>query len=184
MTALQAITLCIAVLGAALGILNTWKAYDRDRLKLKVRPKFYIHTRAGVLTGADIPLEASSFNTLNPGIEEKLQDLCIEVTNLSAFPVTINEVGLTLKGTKDRAWLSEYFISEDRKLPLRLDPRSSVTVFGTRHGSSEGIPGHAVAAYATTDCGETVEGSSRALRLLTAESFRREGKSRPTDPSK
>ena len=38
-TIVDGITLAIAVLGAALGIINTWKSIDKDRLKLKVIPK-------------------------------------------------------------------------------------------------------------------------------------------------
>lgn len=39
MSTLAAITLGIALLGAVLGILNTWRSFDRDRVKLRVVPK-------------------------------------------------------------------------------------------------------------------------------------------------
>ena len=60
----DAITLSVASVGAVLGILNTWKAIDRDRPKLRVVPK-----RA-------IPLGA---------VDPRLR-MSIEVINLSTFP--------------------------------------------------------------------------------------------------
>jgi hypothetical protein len=42
MCLLQGVTLAIAVLGAALGVINTWHALDRTRVKLRVRPKHAI----------------------------------------------------------------------------------------------------------------------------------------------
>jgi len=35
----DALTLVLASIGAVLGVMNTWRAFDRDRLKLRVRPK-------------------------------------------------------------------------------------------------------------------------------------------------
>jgi hypothetical protein len=53
-------------LGAVLDVLNTWKAYDRDRPKLRVIPK-----------------HAIPVGTADPRVT-----FCIEVVNLSTFALT------------------------------------------------------------------------------------------------
>lgn len=59
-------TLAIAVLGAVLGVHNTWRAVLGDRVKLRVR------------------IHATAFG---------LRPACIQIVNLSAFPVTIVQAG-------------------------------------------------------------------------------------------
>lgn len=68
----EAITLGVAMLGAGLGIMNTWQALNANRVKLRVKPAFAI----------GIPQGQSMFS--------------IEVVNLSNFPITVSEVGLWL----------------------------------------------------------------------------------------
>lgn len=80
MTTLENITLAIAVLGAVLGLMNTWYALDRTRVKLRVRPK----------------------HAFPVGAADPRLTFCIEVTNLSAFAVTIEETGVFYKGTESR----------------------------------------------------------------------------------
>jgi bacterioferritin-associated ferredoxin len=63
MTLISAVTLAVAIVGAVLGILNTWKAYDRDRPKLRVIPKHAIPV----------------------GAADPRLTFCIEVVNLSAL---------------------------------------------------------------------------------------------------
>ncbi len=133
MMPVEAITLAIAVLGAVLGLLNTWHQLDRSRVKLRVRPKHAISI-GGVLQGVDF---------------------CIEVTNLSAFEVTISEAGLLYRGTDARGCMTAPPILIDGgKWPRRLPPRSSVTVYGHRPTGragpaypvrlrDDGVPGHA-----------------------------------------
>jgi hypothetical protein len=64
------VTLGLAGLGAVLGVMNTWQAMSRERLRLRVRPM-------QIVSGGGL-----SFG--------------IEVVNLSSFPVTVEEVGFTL----------------------------------------------------------------------------------------
>lgn len=59
----QGITLSIAVVGAVLGLINTWHGLDMSRVKLKVRPAHAI------------PVGAA-----NPALT-----FCIEITNRSAL---------------------------------------------------------------------------------------------------
>jgi len=60
---MQLITFSLAVLGAVLGIMNTWENFDKDRIKLKVIP-----ARAVV---------GGSYQDIK---------LAISITNFSSFP--------------------------------------------------------------------------------------------------
>lgn len=141
-TIVQAITLSIAVVGAVLGIINTWHSLDVSRVKLKVRPAHAIPV------GAVIP--ALTF--------------CIEVTNLSTFAVTVCDVGVFYHGTDRRGSFVNPFLLDGGKWPRRLEPRSSVTVYGER---PESLPNQRIkCAYARTQCGVTETGTSPALKQI------------------
>jgi hypothetical protein len=145
---LQPLTLSLAVLGAVLGIINTWHGLDKSRLKLKVTPKHAIP-----VGGTD------------PRIK-----FCIEVTNLSAFAVTIEDVGIFYSGTKKRGSIVTPFLADGGSWPRRLEPRSSVTVYSQQPTSE---PGHKITkAYATTQCGYTRTGTTPALKQIAMEAER------------
>jgi hypothetical protein len=97
-TVIDGIILAIALLGACLGIINTWKAIDRDRLKLKVIPK---HT----IPAGHFPDQSVTF--------------CIEVTNLSIFAVTINEAGVLFHNTDFRGAVINPIIIDGEHYPRR-----------------------------------------------------------------
>jgi hypothetical protein len=143
-TIVQAVTLSIAVLGAVLGIINTWHGLDKSRVKLKVRPAHAI--------SADPRLT-----------------FCIEVTNLSAFAVTICDVGVFYKRTSLRGSFVPPVLIDGGSWPRRLEPRSSVTIYARRPVSS---PERQISerqiriAYAKTECGYTKRGSSPALKQI------------------
>jgi hypothetical protein len=59
------ITMGAAALGAGLGLMNTWNAMSQRRVRLRVRPAYATVVPAGAIA------------------------FCIEVINLSTFPVTI-----------------------------------------------------------------------------------------------
>lgn len=142
MDVIQVITLVIAVIGALLGIINTRHLLDQSKVKLKVLPK-----RA-------IPVGAT-----DPRI-----NFCIEITNLSAFPLTISEAGVMFAGSELRASLTNPLFSDNSNWPKRLDPRTSVTVYCV---TPEPPPGSMIeCAYAMTQCGEVVKGSSKALEQI------------------
>src|SRR5678815_1261184 len=71
-------TLSCAVVGAVLGIINTWHGLNQRRVKLKVLPK--------------VAYPISHSGEFGPEMG------CIEVTNLSTFPVTVRDVGFTIDG--------------------------------------------------------------------------------------
>jgi hypothetical protein len=137
------ITLAIALLGATLGLINTWNSISDRRVRIRVRP-LWTHAANG-------------------------QGFAIEVTNLSAFPVTIAETGLLYErprsSSPERAVLPHGMRSGDGKWPRRLEPRDQVTVYSSL---SEIPTGRSLwGGYARTMCGELAHGRSPALRQLS-----------------
>jgi len=144
MTTIEGVTLSLAVLGAVLGVINTWKALDKDRVKLKVVPK-----------------RAIPFGAAHPRLT-----FCIEVTNLSGFPVTIEEAGVFYKGTERRGAYVSPVLVDGLPWPRRLEARTSVTVYGE---PPEPLGTYRLkCAYARTSCGVTARGTSGALKQLAS----------------
>lgn len=127
--------------GVVLGVLNF---ISRRRVRLRVVPKLTAIRGGGFLS--------SSRDVLSDGFA------CIEVTNLSAFPVTLAEVGFD-QG-KDVA--RSVIIPEPRNLlPKRLEPRECIDV---RANQSAGFPRKAKRAFASTQCKHTSYGDSIVFR--------------------
>jgi hypothetical protein len=89
---------------------------------------------------------------------------CIEVINLSNFPVTVAETGFTVTG-KRKNWrqaITSPMASDRQPFARTLEPRSSVTccfdlkILGPRIKK----------AYVRTSCGEFAYGVSPALKRM------------------
>ena len=137
-----AITFALAILGAVLGIINTWKNINKDRVKLKVTPKYVIFNN-----GAD-------------------NQLSIEIINFSVFPLTITEVGVYYHGSTERSAVFEPHIYDGGSFPRKLEQRNSfsaylpIEILKTKNN-------HKVkCVYVTTACGESVQGTSPALKEM------------------
>lgn len=141
-TEFQAITLAVAAVGAVLGVINTWHTLDKNRVKLKVVPK-----RAIPYGAADTRLT-----------------LCIEITNLSTFPLTIDEVGIFFHHTDKRAVVMNPVFLDDGPWPRRLEPRSSISIYSERPEARANRKMRCV--YARTQCGRTIEGTSPAFKEI------------------
>lgn len=140
--AFQATTLAIAAVGAILGIINTWRALDQNRVKLKVLPAHAI------------PVGAAPRNIR----------FSVEVTNLSQFAVTIEDAGVLFHGTTDRGSIIDPLLPDHGPWPRRLEPHSSVTVYSELPQSNAD---HKIkCAFARTQCGYTKTGTSPALRQI------------------
>lgn len=144
MTLASAVTLAIAVLGAVLGVVNTWNTINNQRVRLRVRPLWAI-TPMGRLIG-------------------------IEVTNLSTFPVTVSDVGMLYRRPRskapERAALTAPEFSDGGGWPRKLNPREQVTAYLQPMHLPCGK--HLWGAYARTICGEIAHGRSPALKQLSS----------------
>jgi hypothetical protein len=133
LTIIQLITLSIALVGATLGIINTWHALSRDKVKLRVVPKIATPVGYGV-----------------PDV-----NFCIEVVNLSSFSVYIDEAGVLFSGTSQRgAIINPIFAKRNNNeegWPLKLEPRESTTVYAKLDGDITERKIESV--YVTTQCG-------------------------------
>lgn len=142
-TVRDTVTVAIASIGAVLGIINTWKGYDKDRPKLKIMPK------------QAIPV----------GIGDTRRRLCIDVTNLSSFSLTVVEVGVFYHGTNERGASVRPIIIDGGDFPRKLEPRTSFTPYFSPD-AFEGCKHQIKCAYVKTDCGLTFTGNSPALKQL------------------
>lgn len=141
----RAVTFGLALLGAVLGVMNTWRTFDRDRPKLRV---VFKHA---------IPV----------GMASSRIRYSIEVINLSTFPLTIGEIGFQLRGTDTRAAISQPTLIDSKPWPRRLEPRESVTAYIVGD-DLDATPRPLRRAYATTTCGFTATGMTPAMKQVAA----------------
>lgn len=134
------VTLAIALFGAVLGLYNTWQS-KRDRTV-----RFRVRVTQAIGMGGPAPV-----------------CLSIEVTNLSPFPITIDEVGLTVGKPRGslprRAMLPPHSLVQGT-LPMRIEPRHSSSVVGWARELPNERYNH---AYVRTSGGEISYGTSPAL---------------------
>jgi hypothetical protein len=128
--------LIFGIFGTALGMLNTWHAFDRDKVRIIVEP--WVSTT---------PDEGTSIG--------------IDVINLSLFPITIKGAGFTFIGHGKNLDLSASF-NFNNKFPQRMKPFTSTTIFmGACQGDRWLKVRH---AYADTAHGKRFTGMTFALR--------------------
>jgi hypothetical protein len=135
-------TIGLGAVGAVLGIMNTWSAMDQRRVRIRVTPAFLLETDGN-------PLGFS-----------------IETINLSAFPVTLSEIGFRTSSRR-RIVIGSYSTLDGRALPCRLGPREAISfMFGPKDFSPPA--GHRIgAAYVRTACGRTITGDSPARKQFS-----------------
>ena len=105
------VTMSVALVGAVLGVMNTWNAMDQKRVRLRVSPR------------VAVPVIDGEFGKTMG---------CIEVINLSSFPVSIHEVGFTLRRNSrkgNRLTIVQPITNDGRPLARRLESRQSVTAY-------------------------------------------------------
>lgn len=134
------ITLGAALLGAALGIMNTWNAMSQRRVRVRVNPAF-------ALTADGNPFGFS-----------------VEIVNLSTFPLTLAEIGFEIGGGRRASVQSPQFL-DSKNLPRRIESRESVIVLFTPQNFGVPLPEINLGrAYARTACGRIIFGDSPAGR--------------------
>jgi hypothetical protein len=152
----ELLTFGLAAIGAVLGVINTWTGLRKDRVRLKVIPALTRRVQGGLISSPS-----------NIGMLPDAQYLRIEVINLSGFPVTIDEVGLTRQFWRvngDRMAVPQPLLFDNRPWPRRLEARDALQAYvelGQLIGRTD-----FTRAYASTACGRMRFGSSPVLRKL------------------
>lgn len=136
---LQLVTLAIAIVGAVLGVLNTWRAFSQDRVRLVIKPVYA---------------------TLVPSGEECLS---ISIRNLSTFAITVTHIGFTMQGTDRHLQLLPLFLQPAGQLPVRLEPRTAFTAFAAPGATEVAGMGRADKVYVSTACGQRMLGKRDEL---------------------
>lgn len=151
--------LVFGFIGTCLGIFNTWKAGQKDKVQLKIIPKIYQNRPNGRLSSSRIPTD----------LNERWDGLCVEIANVGFLSVTVDEIGLQIDSEQRVVFRPE--LSGGEFLPKRLEPRTSISCFIPSKMPNailqEGLP-FAKSFYATTACGITVQGSSKVAKWLIA----------------
>ena len=132
------VSLGIAVVGAILGLFNSWRAFSNDRVKIRVK---------------------ASIASLGVGDKR----LMIETLNLSTFPITITHIGFTLTGSKRHLQLLPIYLNEADGLPKRLESRTHLAVLAAAGTAEEIAIAGAECVYVKTACGITILGSREEL---------------------
>jgi hypothetical protein len=135
MSWIEWVTLSIALIGATLGIFNAWWSVRRDAVRIRVR----------LVSLMTFPNGESTVG--------------IEVTNLGYIPVTITEVAIRVGRFSGQRMViaSDYF--RQVTLPLRMEPRTCVSVAAEPAARVEILRRGARWCSATTACGITVKRS-------------------------
>jgi hypothetical protein len=132
------VTFAIAIIGAGLGILNYIRIADRDRLRLRLSIQGYF--------------------------TQNYTGMCIEVVNLSAFAVTVSQVGFDVKGGKNIFIMLPTTSLGGGTTPKRLEPRESFTMHFPP-GQHECVEFSQVTrAFAKTSCGGRFTATSPYLK--------------------
>lgn len=138
---IQGVTLAIAVLGALLGVMNTWRNWSLDRMRLRVTPAFGLDNTGG-------------------------RNILVTVVNLSSFPVTVTTMGFTLLNSTNHMQVPAPIFMRGERLPIRLEPRTSCTAVVALAALEHAQLANIRCAYVTTACGQQIEGDSTALRQM------------------
>jgi hypothetical protein len=138
------ITMAAAILGAGLRIMNTWNSLNQRRVRLRVTP----------MHAVSVPGGQHGFG--------------IELINMSAFAVTVVDVGFSLGrriGKAGRFSVIEPILIDGQPWPRRLQARDAVTAYlDPREFAGRGKKIRK--AYARTSCDTVVLGDSGALKQL------------------
>lgn len=156
------ITTLAAFVGMVLGLYNFWRSRQNDRVRLSVVPKASAY-RGTDHEGREVYIHSrDSYDLDHPS--HPPDSLSVEVVNLSKFPVTIEEVGLMPRWHRTRYALAAPILLDGGTWPRRLEARDNVVVrFDTTKLLDLENIGAVNRAYASTRCGTTMSGRSRAL---------------------
>ena len=133
------------VIGLVLSILNTWRLFDRDRIRLKVQVRGHV---------------------TSPPIEGVNHFLGVTVVNVGYIAVTVSQIEFGLKKPKKHVLGFIPFGPISDSLPKRLEPRTSMQVLAPPQMIFDGQFEYATRAIVRTQCGQVFRGSKSDLKKL------------------
>lgn len=168
------LTIAGAAIGAVLGVINTWWALWRDRVRLLVIPLWH---------AGDVRMQNGQIARITSAYAGGLQRnpegrFGVQVINRGFVEVTVVSVGITPSGLLDRHFFQSNFqrrfIGGDAdglvRLPHRLAPRESITIWCRYVGAElDASLRGAARVYVQTACGLNVFATSPLFRLLARE---------------
>ena len=180
MTALEITTLVTAIVGAGIGIgalslsiVNTCVQLSKNRVKLRIVPMIaHKDGRDDIWAASGLP-----FANIMNAIKEKQHRLCVEVTNLSSFAVTIRRVGFgKFKLVEDVIDIPFPIVMKNKNCwPLKLEPRESDLLMSI---TGDDIPIDKLdknCAFVATECGYIAYGTSLVFDAYVEELKKRNG---------
>lgn len=168
MSTLESVTLATAIiggacgiLGAVLGIVNTLDLVSRTRVRLRVVPGIAFKVEEnGVIVMTKLSKEEAG-RQARAGAPARP---CVEVVNLSVFPVTISEVGFGEAEGSVRRVLVQPEVSPGKSWPTRLESREAVVLYAQVGEHLNPRVAAASVAYVKTDCGKIQHGDSPVFK--------------------
>ena len=153
----ETLSLVLGTMGTVTGCLALWHELNQSKVKLRVIPKV---VRPGGINYVMIDSEHGDYG----------DQLCIEVINLSAFAVTLSDVGFMVSVSPvpncKRLTFIQAPTSMGKTLPVRLEPHEAVTCYSRPDAVHPVGMASVVKAYAETECLARAYGTSPALRSV------------------
>ena len=141
----ELITLGIAIVSLLLSLRNAWRDYRRDKVLLRVIPK-------AAFPVGPMPNSGPCF--------------AFEIINEGVFPVTVDDVGFLVSGTRHRFSLTQPIVVDGGTWPRRVEPHSAVTVYSATLEKLSLDVRRIRCAYAATASGRVIRGHSKALKEI------------------
>lgn len=132
-------TLAVAALGAVLGLLNTWRAFAKDRPRLRVNVKAWLNSYGD-----------SGF--------------CIEIANTGFAPVSVAQVGVLLSRPRGQIFLFAPYGIGVQSFPHALGAGESMTVYAPPATDEHPALVYASRAFARTATGLLFRSPRREVR--------------------
>jgi hypothetical protein len=138
------VTLAVAIVGAALGIFNTVRGVFRDRPRLRVCAKRFVHS-----LGYD--------------------GLCVEVVNCGAVSVSVTQVGFEVSKPRGHIFVFHPLPIGVQEFPQLLQPGTKMDVYLGGRAQQHPSLQQATQPFARTATGVTFRGGRRAVRDYLAQ---------------
>lgn len=130
------VTIFFALVGAILGVFNTVVAQRQARVRLIAKAKYaYMLSNLG---------------------DQGSPMACIEVTNMSQFPVFVSEIGFEIIGSQSRFAVTDPITTDRQRFARKLESRQSITGYFEQPRDRTGVAGR---CYVRTESGEQFFGN-------------------------